>query len=411
MSTSTVQLSFIGSAVAAVLAFFIFELPESGSDVAAMESQEEHEETASLESDEPGHEVIAGLRGLTVVSRVVFLSAPDSPHSFETNYIFPDRARWWLSFEDEDYGYRRAEYRYGDRIFIFDAGSSTSEELLELDHADSMRRMELRRALFLYPDGFEWKLDAKTGTTALGELSDGSAIGSLVVELDSDDRPARMRVLTPEGEEQETLAVERWKKKNDRNWPELLQLVVGEQVVWTETVLKVDPGRRYIDSFFIPVDRRAGGAQELGVDTNTEVRQIDLPIFAYRNFELPAKTTWTDALRLGREIWERENKPGSAVRGRLDPDLRFEIDARGRPTFAVLHLAETSPLPDQWQLTEARSGLMIVLDKFEHLSGSRIDGLLRSIPVGSRPTPAYARTIGEQESYRVQVLLPLVPID
>ena len=411
MSSSSIQLSFVGIALIAGLAFFTLEFPEAGRVVLAQENQEEPEESASLESDEPEQEVIAGLRGFTVVSRVLFLSAPESPHSFETNYIFPARARWWLSSDDKVYGDRRAEYRYGDRIFIFNAGSSTSDELIEFEHAISMRRMELRRALFLYPDGFEWKLDAKSGTSVLEELADGTVVGTLVVELDSEDRPARMRVLTPEGEEQEALAVESWKKKNDRYWPERLELVVGEQVVWKETVLKVDPGRRYIDSFFIPVDRRAGGAQELGVDTNSEVRQIDLPIFAYRNFELPANTTWSKALRLGGEIWERENKQGSPVRDRLDPDLRFEIDARGRPTFAVLHLAETRPLPDEWQLTEARSGLMIVLDKFEQLSGSRIDRLLRSIPVGSRPTPAYARTIGEQESSRVQVLLPLIPVD
>ena len=379
------------------------------------EAQTAQESEVAVAQDERKNEVIAGLRGLTIISTLSFDAAPDLPHNFETNYIFPARARWWMSFEDEQNGYRRAEYRYGDRVFVYGQGSSKSEELTELNQTDALRRMELRRALFLYPDGFEWKVEAGVGRAELLPLADESSVGSLYVDLDAEGRPKRMRVITPENQEQESLVVDSWSAKpeveTERQWPKSMRLVVGEQGIWSETVQKVDPGRRYIDSFFIPADRRAGASRELGADTNSEVRQIDLPVFAYRQVELPADTSWSQALELGQEFLDRENRPGSALAGRLDDDVRFEIDARGRPTFAVLHLKKTSPLPKGWKLTEARSGLMIVLDEFAELGSARIGALLRAIPVGSRPTPAYARTVGQPGSLRVQVLLPLVPVD
>lgn len=355
--------------------------------------------------------VIAGFRGITIISKIVFQSAPEKPHDFETNYIFPSRARWWLSFDRERSGSRRADYRYGDRVFVLESGTNASVELFELDRSSAIRRMELRRALFLYPDGFDWELDGLTGTAPLGGSGDQESMGSLQVELDSEKRPRLMLVLSPEGQRHEALIVEKWKTLNDRDWPQVIRLEYGEHVIWNETILKIDPGRRYVDSFFIPVDRRSGTNSNEQSTTSSELRQIDLPVFAYRNFDLPQGTDWKTAFELGREIWKRENKAESSVAGRLDPVVRFEIGPRGQPTFAILHLVKAESLPSEWQLTEARTGLMLVLDSFDQLSRSRIDKMLRSIPVGSRPTPAYVRKIGDEKSSRLQLILPLIPVE
>ena len=59
------------------------------------EARPAQEPETTVATDERKSEVIAGLRGLTIISTLTFDAAPGLLHDFETNYIFPARARWW----------------------------------------------------------------------------------------------------------------------------------------------------------------------------------------------------------------------------------------------------------------------------------------------------------------------------
>ena len=354
--------------------------------------------------------VIGGLRGFTILSTIQFEGQPEQPHHFEANYSFPDRTRWWMSVEAGGETYRRADYRHAGQVYGYAMGSGSSHELEAADKAFIIRSMELRRALFLWPDGFEWQPTEgkREAVAALSQPSDQASLGSLRVELDEAGQPTIMHVLLPTGDEQEALQVTGWKKNYGRNWPSAIQLIAGGNKIWTEVIDQVDPTRRYADIFFLPADRRPGYKPTSGDNADSEVRQIELPIFAARVFELPEGTRWDQTAQLGREIWKRESELLSKTDRHLDPVVRFEIDAAGQPSFAILHLSDSSSPPQPWKLTEARLGLMLILDNPNQIIRSRINQLLAAIPAGTEPRPAYVRTVGDESSSRVQVVLPLV---
>ncbi|MFT5285634.1 MAG: hypothetical protein ACI8TQ_001799 [Planctomycetota bacterium] len=385
------------------------EAQETKTETVAMPSAvntQESSESKIQKEREPT--IIGGLRGFTILSTIQFEGQADQPHHFEAIYLFPDRVRLWMSVEIENETYRRATYRHGGEVYGYDMGSGSSNGYESADRAFFFRSMELRRALFHWPEGFDWKVSEKEAVAKLTGLSNEEPLGSLHAQLDENGRPSSMRVLVPEGGEQEALQVSSWKEHYGREWPSSLNFIAGGNKIWTEVVDEVDPTRRYADIFFLPADRRPGYKPTSNDNADNEVRQIELPVFAKRVFELPKQTTWKQTEKLGREIWERE-KQALAKSGRiLDDTIRFEIDALGHPTFVVLHLLDSTLPPSPWKRTEARLGLMLILDNHDQIIRSRIDQMLAAIPAGTAPAPAYVRTVGDAKSSRVQIVLPLV---
>ena len=216
-----------------------------------------------------------------------------------------------------------------------------------------------------------------------------------------------MSVLAPGGDVQETLEVQGWREHAKRYWPARLRWSAHGSGVWTETVEVVDVSRRYIDAFFVPVDRRSGAP---GNATGGGIQKIDLPALIVKSFELPAGTGWAAARERASKMVADESARATKAGRKLDPVPRFKIDSNGRPASVLLNLLpDDGPPPGGWKRLEARIGLMVVLDGVGQLSRARVDELLKAVPDEARPELGYVRHVGGPGSDRIQLVVPLIP--
>lgn len=358
---------------------------------------------ACADGDEPESPRVAGLAGFTAISEVVFTGRPDL-HRFEATYLFPDRCRLALSVGPPGQAVRFSEYRRGDDLYRVPAGATASERCAGADRDAVLRRMELRRATMLWPDGFDWTVDETGARAPIRGVGEDPA-GAVAATGGSAERPARFTALDAEGAEQESLVVVAWSERAGRTWPHELRVEVGGAVVWTETMELVDTRRQYLDLFFLPVDRREPAA--VGVEAGSGVaHQEELPLLRVRRLPLPDGTSWeaAEALAAG-HLREEGRRLGEDFA--LDPVARFEIDSGGAPVVLLLALAADSRTAEGYEPLAGRTGLSLVLDGVDRLGRSSVRELLAAVPEGARPTPAYVRRSGS----RIQVVLPLVPVE
>ncbi len=351
-------------------------------------------------SDPPPRFAVAGIKGFTAVSDIVYAEAPDRPHRLEAIYVFPGRTRWWLSDVTPGAARRSVEYRYGSKLYK--VGGATEESTpYEGGSRDLMlRQMELRRATLFWPDGLDWEERDGDMRASVGGV-EGGPLGHVVATVGDGERPSSFTMFDAEGIAKESLDVLEWNEVDGRAWPRRLRFRVGDQVVWNETVRAIDVRTRYLDSFFVPTDRRdaPGGTTDTSVVETTE-----LPVLRLKRVPLASKSDWAQAQRTAEKELASES---TRLGGDLDPVARFAIDANGTPTHVLLALSTTSRDRAGYELLESRSGLMLVLDDLTHLNRSVVRRLLDALPPGTRPAPVYVR---RTRSY-VQVVLPLVPED
>lgn len=351
-----------------------------------------------------GGERIAGLRGFSAHSRVVFDAEPEAPHRLEVVYSFPDRARWLLGLRTDADGERLVEYRDGERAYGLFPGEATSVEYAGEDRAVALRRFELRRAAMLWPDGFDWQ-DTPDGRRAALRAADGVALGSLVA-TPAEGRPLRFAALDPRGEEQESLEVESWQRADEREWPRVLRLSAAGAGVWRETVERIDTRGRWLPTFFVPADRRTStGSARLAPG----VSRTELAPARVRRLELAPELGWEAAWKAAERALSAEQRRLEERGSALDGVARIELDGELRPAFALAFLAEDAAAVDGYAEGEGREALTTLVPG-PAVPRSAADELLRSVPEGARPLPAYVRRLdGGGPQTGLQVVLPLAP--
>ncbi len=387
----------------------VFALSLQATPPSAADRPATHSSPAAIQTSPGPLQPIGGILGFTSLSEVVFDSQPDLPHRFEANYAFPARVRWWLSHGDPEAGNRHADYRFGSTLYRLSFGQETSVEYEVGERNAVVRRMELRRAVMLWPDGFAWEDDAD-GWRAPITGAAGEVIGEIHGSRDDGPRPAAFTAFDVAGNEQESLVILGWREEAKRWWPARLRLTSGGQVVWTETIERVDTRRRYLDAFYLPVDRRPEGRASKPFSV-IEVRTMEVPLLRVRRFELPLGVDWKRAQEIAVDALAAEDDR-LADRGlALDGVARFEVDGNGDPTSLLFTLDGASRTPSDFEPLDGRTGLFVVLDDVSELSRSIVDELLAAVPDGARPLPAYVRRVGDRSSKQVQVVLPLIPED
>jgi hypothetical protein len=359
-----------------------------------------------------------GVAGFSARSRLVYSERPEQPVVLETVYVFPDRARWLRSLEDASPLDRDVEYRFGEHVMRLPQGQNKSEAMEGNDRDDILRRMELRRAVFLWPDGFAWTGagDARAAAVRRSARPEAEPIGALRAALApgvGERRPTRIEVLRGDGTLQETLHVHGWREPDgaQRRWPLALTLEMDGRRVWEESLDPVQPRVAFLDAFFQPPDARVkSGTAQVGAD---RVRSMDLIPITFQRRVLHPETKWDEARTAFDRAWQECSEELRESGFEIERVPTFELDLQGRPVALHLRLTTfqaTAPLG--WSSIQERPGLALEARDLAQVDGILLEALTGAVPSEARAGIPYARLLpvqrGEERSLRIQVFLPLL---
>lgn len=337
---------------------------------------------------------IAGLAGFQIESRVVFQAAPERRHTLSATFLFPERVRLRMSLETPEPVERVLAYRCGRRGFFIGPRESASQELAGSELAALELQTELRRALFLWPDGFSWRAIGGERRADLG------ALGGLRATLDASGRPSEMHSYDAKAQAVESLREVLWKSAGARHFPSHFELWAGDERIWVEDVDKVQTALNYIDAFFLPPDRR-----EARMEQRVKVRPIDLGgAYELRIALAPSHpATWAGA-------WAAADEQRTAWRGRavelLEGDW-VEVDARGGPLALLLRAGSLDAANQvEWTWREECPAWELPLERPSDVDAGRMADLIRSCPVDSVARLLLERVRGpdKAESFRLLAL-------
>lgn len=368
-------------------------------------------ERGAAAQDEPSdglpgrRERVGGLLALQVSSEVRFLvpeGTPEPPpHRLELTFAFPDRCRWRLEPLASRTGGRRIVYRYGTALWTLPPDAAESRRLEGAEAAELLTALELRRALLLWPHGFDWRGE---GARRTADLVGGH---SLVAHLGpGEELPNAFESRDARGTLLEGLRQIAWREEHGRSWPARLVFEVAGQPVWREELREVDPHVRHVDGFFRPHDDRPFDAEGHAAPFLVEV-----PRLVTRRLPLPEATGWGGAV-------ERFAAARAAELERVAPlgiedAPRLELGPGGEPVALLLALTGEirRELPPGFRVDPAGSAISMLLPGPEEIDATMLAQLFRYVPEGSTPGgPPQARLhVGRPGRFQAQVLLPLAP--
>ena len=267
--------------------------------------------------------------------------------------------------------------------------------------------MDLRRAWMMWPDGFQWKSEALDRTADLGPH--GKLRARCLAA--SDARPVEIASFDADGELQDELKALAWRDDAGRTWPTAAEMWHAGALAWRETIDSIDTQSVFIDSYFLPPDRRAGTASPKPAADAIQLRE--LPQYCARRFELPAGSTWVAAraeeTRLRREWTERLRPSGLELEGRAT----IKVFADGQPRACLVRLATVpAESPQGFATIPARQGVAQLVGSFEELNAARLASVRAGVPPGRLAGPAYVRfPIDADPPPQVLIIVPLAAKD
>ena len=326
---------------------------------------------------------LGGLSGLRATSTVVFAGRPDDPHRLEVVLQFPDRDRWLLTREGA--AGRRIEFRYGEHAYVVQNGERVSVQPSAAEREEFLRRMALRRAVLMWPEAAPWTGDESGSATRTApihalaaDLDDPArpAIGSLEARLAEDGRPREVRALRPDGSPQESLAITAWGNAGGRAFPTGLRLVLGDQVIWEETV-ELDTRAIFRDGYFLPADR-----QGLLPKAQRFERRV-LPPVTVRRIPLEGAPGWEAALGRARALILEASPRMRTLGHGVVPLPVLVLDAEGIPREVVLRLTTAvAPPPEGWTAEPRTQALRMTLEGVSPPEAEHLEDLRATLPPG-----------------------------
>lgn len=350
---------------------------------------------------------IAGLNGFEAISTLTSPTATDPPHKLVAAYVFPDRVSLNLSASKGKLIERQLHLRYGEHVFVMKPRSSTSQELRDADRNDVLRQMELRRALMLWPDGFEWKGAGAERGADLGSM------GSLRARYadTADKRPIEIASLDTAGQVIDAFKALTWRVTKGRTWFDAGEYWLADKLVWTEKIESIDTSKTFIDYFFLPTDLR---------DTTTahdvmagRVQPLDLPSFCARRFALDTGVTWEGALSELEKLRAEWTKRLETTGLKLDSKATFEVSNDVRPVACLLRLATIpEPIPEGFAITPVRTSRAMYVHGRDEATPARLKTLSEALPKDARTSAPYLRfDPAERERSLVLIVLPIATAD
>jgi len=367
--------------------------------------QEAPQEAAREVLEAPPRQPVAGLRGVELRSRLVFEGAAVE-QDLEFACVFPERARLCTRARGP-HNQRFILYRFGDATFGLQPGESTSEAYTGAAHTHTVRHLELRRALALWPDGFAWHAEDAEGAGGAVRVADLGPHGRLRAELGGDGRPLRLEALDAEGSAVEAFEGLTWREgAHGRTWPAEARLVQGGRVVFRETYAAVETGLFVVDGFFLPPDRRPATRRAVGIVA------IDLEPHTERRRELTARDL-SGALHEIEELRRAEATELARGPHRLAADQVLALDEDGRPRAVILRLEEpVTAAPSGWARAPGRTAVSQRLESPAALGPGTRRRLAEACPADARPVEWYVRLNAEDAlGGPCQAVLALGPRD
>jgi hypothetical protein len=320
---------------------------------------------------------IGGFTGLRTRSRIEFSSQPDQPHQLLASLCFPDLARLELSVDGGGSSGRVLTFRFGERVFEVAPGTSASNEPDREVSQEQVRRMELRRAAFLWPDGFDWEEREGSRYARLPDVL--GPLGFLVASEFNAELPTRIDVHRPSGDLQEALRIEAWQTLGTRRFPQRLLVQFGTELVWTETVERIETNVLFRDALFLPADRLEllPATQRITEGAVPSAKVFSLPLIGQR--------TWERALEM--DSGQRNALAATLPAGQsLEPGLIFDLAADGLPAGLQLRwvgAADAIPPPG---LIEAPAGesLRVEVESLSAIGPAELETLRALLPDGSQ---------------------------
>ena len=316
---------------------------------------------AALAAQDPGGDAIveppprapiAGVSGLALTSVLSWSDGDGATLEADLSVwlVFPARARWQRTPRPARPGSRELAFRYGPQTWRVESGSAESRRL----EGEAARRveleLELRRALWLWPEGFEWSGSGGFRSAPLDTpaLADGEP-WFLVARLGDGDRPAEMGLArgAPDSDPRSLLHVRAltWQTSGERDFPAGFDLHLGPALAWHERVTATYFAPQALDHFFLPPDRKQG----LVPVTDAPPREVRLPERAERRQALPEGTGWEEAVAAARRLAALERERLGEQGPALAPGVLVELDREGRPRAVRVELAELpAELPEGW---------------------------------------------------------------
>ncbi len=376
---------------------------------------------------------VAGIKSIDCSSTVTYAALPGVPHRLQSTYVFPDRARWWLGVGTEPAVRRQMRFRLGTSVWALDPEAQLSRPLEGEERAMSLVQVEMRKALFLWPEGFDWQRkdsSAKTKLDDLGTLTatfaEGNARNPIRLSFaDAGGKPGdEYRAIewreseqgaekhTPDKNTDKKVDRQADKQPVEKSWPTRLELWHEGALVWSETVDSLETGTRFIDSFFTPPDTRDGvGGRSVEVGA---VRPLDLPETRTQRIALAQGTTWEKACAEHARLARERGAELQTHALKLDAFATFEVSDQLEPIAVILRLGPVrepfdSTLAQDWPLTPERPGLSTFVVGVPALEPRRLAALRQAVPPDAVSGAPYVRFDPAHPDQHVMVLLPLAP--
>lgn len=346
---------------------------------------------------------IGSLRTLETVSTLSFEDSATPRHTLTASYAFADRARLHLTVSLRDETARELRFRHGERVFGLTGGAKHSRELSGAARLEVLRDFELRRALFLWPEGLTWSRAEGRATARLP-----AGMGQLLVELDDYGRPGSIELAAVEGVASVGFARIVWQKVQERWVPKQLDGLRGGRLVWRERVEDVVFNKVLLDSFFAPPDRRAAAGER---DRELyRARDEELQAVHVRRTALAPGLDWPAALARCAEVEQALAAELAPAKLELDPTRTLELDAQLRPA-ALLSRLRTLPArpPAGFVAVPARSARVMFVRDVAEATASRWEELRAGLPPGARPATPYLRL--PRDGARVLLVVPVAPAE
>lgn len=354
----------------------------------------------------PARARIAGLQGLQSISTITFADPQARAHTLDATFVFPERARWTIAPAGGRAGERHVVYRCGQAFFELPAQAQTARLVSDAGDSDaqwraSLASVEARRALFLWPDGFEWKGDLARREAVL----DGGE--RLVAELGPDGRPTSLSVVADRTQLEQYRAI-RWRERAGRFWPDTFELALDGALLWTESVATLETAVRVLDQFFLPAELRPA-TLDAGPRRATPV---DVPLSHVLRVPLPKETAWSEVEALWRAAFEPFARPADGG-WRLEGGSCIELGPKAEPAAILLRFKPgTGPAPKDVATLREHGALAVGIPPSPSTPidlGVELANLIRSAPPNSKPAAAFARFSGAPTltGTGLQLYLPL----
>jgi len=357
----------------------------------------------------PSRTALAGLRGFESRSRIEYLAQPGRPHELRTVYVFPARVRWWISAGEGPNEERRMRYQSGEHVLAVEPRQAASIEYHSEDRDALLAVFELRRALFLWPDDRTWdgQGDERTAPAAVGGRIHAKLAGEplrpvdlTLFGVDGKPRDSFRRITWREPAPPTPAAGEPVPATRGRAWPASFETWNASAQIWNETVDAVDVETRYIDSFFVPPDRRGVTGAGPG-----DARDLDIPPTCVRRVPLPAGASW-DAARAERtRLIAQVQAAGGPP---FEEWATVELTRDGKPAAVILRLARVPDvIPPGFVVVPERPGTASSVSGLARVQPALLESLRARLPADSTPGAAYARFDSRKADPDVVVVVPL----